>query len=137
MVFLVRFLPIVVLNFKNEKFEINKVALSINSPFIIKQNFGNVILQMLSQLLFIFRILIQPKVWYLWRWKILAIKRGFLWNILWYTTWKVSVFGAILVCIFPHSDWMRRYTEYLFVFSPNVEKCGPEWFRIRTYFTQC
>ena len=25
--------------------------------------------------------------------------------------------------IFPHSDWIRRDTEYLSVFSPNVRKC--------------
>ena len=25
-----------------------------------------------------------------------------------YTAWKVSVFGVILVSIFPHSDWIRR-----------------------------
>ena len=24
------------------------------------------------------------------------------------TAWKVSISGEILVCIFPHSDWMRR-----------------------------
>ena len=28
--------------------------------------------------------------------------------------------------IFPHSDWIRRYTEYLSAFSPNAVKCGPE-----------
>ena len=32
--------------------------------------------------------------------------------------------------IFPHSDWIRRDTEYLSVFCPNAgkmrEKCGPE-----------
>ena len=27
------------------------------------------------------------------------------------TAWKLSVFGVILVCKFPHSDWIRRYTE--------------------------
>ena len=27
-----------------------------------------------------------------------------------YTAWKVSVFGVILVRIFPHSDWIRRDT---------------------------
>ena len=32
----------------------------------------------------------------------------------------------ILVRIFPHSDWIRRETEYLSVFSPNVGKYGPE-----------
>ena len=26
--------------------------------------------------------------------------------------------------IFPHSDWIRRDTEYLSIFSPNVGKCG-------------
>ena len=25
-----------------------------------------------------------------------------------YTAWKVSIFGVILVCIFPHSDWIQR-----------------------------
>ena len=31
-----------------------------------------------------------------------------------------------LVRIFPHSDWIRRDTEYLSVFSPNAGKYGPE-----------
>ena len=31
-----------------------------------------------------------------------------------------------LVCIFPHSDWIWRGTEYLSVFSPNAGKYGPE-----------
>ena len=31
-----------------------------------------------------------------------------------------------LVRIFPHSDWIRRNTPYLFVFSQNAGKCGPE-----------
>ena len=31
-----------------------------------------------------------------------------------------------LVYIFLHSDWIRRDTEYLSVFSPNKEKYGPE-----------
>ena len=31
-----------------------------------------------------------------------------------------------LVRIFPHSDWVRRDTEYLSVFSRNTEKYGPE-----------
>ena len=34
---------------------------------------------------------------------------------------KMSVFGVILVHIFPHSDWIRRDTEYPSVFSPNAE----------------
>ena len=31
-----------------------------------------------------------------------------------------------LVRIFPYSDWMRRETPYLFVFSLNTRKYGPE-----------
>ena len=31
-----------------------------------------------------------------------------------------------LVCIFPHSDWIRGDTEYLSVFRPNAGKYGPE-----------
>ena len=30
-----------------------------------------------------------------------------------------------LVSIFPHSEWIRRHTEYLSVFSPSVGKYGP------------
>ena len=30
-----------------------------------------------------------------------------------------------LVCIFPHSDWIRRDTKDLSVFSPNAGKYGP------------
>ena len=44
--------------------------------------------------------------------------------------WKVSVFWVFLVRIFPHSDWIRRDTEYLSVFlslfSANAAKYGPE-----------
>ena len=54
-----------------------------------------------------------------------------------YSAWKVSVFGVILVCIFPHSDWIRRDNPNLSVFIPNARKCRPEWLRIRTLFTQC
>ena len=39
-----------------------------------------------------------------------------------FTTWKVSLFGFFLVPIFLHSDWIRRDTKYLFVFSPNAER---------------
>ena len=42
-----------------------------------------------------------------------------------------SFFGLCL----PHSDWIRRDTEYLYVFSPNAGKCRPEKLRIRTLFT--
>ena len=53
-----------------------------------------------------------------------------------YTTWIVSLFGVFLVRIFPHSDWVRRVTEYLSVFNPNVGKYKPERLLIRTLFTQ-
>ena len=47
------------------------------------------------------------------------------------------VLGVFLVLIFPHSDWIRRDTPYLPVFSPNAGKYGPEKLRIRTLYTQC
>ena len=48
----------------------------------------------------------------------------------------MSIFRGFLVRIFSHSSWIRRDTEYLSVFSPNVEKYGPEKLRILTLFTQ-
>ena len=39
------------------------------------------------------------------------------------TAQKVAIFGVILVRIFPHSDWIRRDTPNLSVFSPNAGKC--------------
>ena len=53
------------------------------------------------------------------------------------TAWKVSVLGVFLVRTFPHLEWIWRDTPYLSIFSPNVEKYGPEKLRIRTLFTQC
>ena len=49
----------------------------------------------------------------------------------------MSIFGVILVRIFPNLDWIRRETLYLSIFSLNTGKCGPEYLRIRTLFTQC
>ena len=43
---------------------------------------------------------------------------------------KCSNTEFFLVRIFPHSDWIRRNTEYLSVFSPNAGKYGPEKLRI-------
>ena len=40
--------------------------------------------------------------------------------------WKVSVFGVIVVCIFPQSDSVQTDTPYLSVLSPNAGKYGPE-----------
>ena len=51
--------------------------------------------------------------------------------------WKVSVFGVFLVRNFLHSDWIRRGTVYLSVFSLNARKYGPEKLRIRALFTKC
>ena len=42
------------------------------------------------------------------------------------TAWKVSKYGVFLVRIIPHSDWIRRDTEYVSVFSPNAGKYRPE-----------
>ena len=41
------------------------------------------------------------------------------------TVWKCPNTEFFLVCIFPHSDWIRRDTSYLSVFSPNAEKYIP------------
>ena len=53
------------------------------------------------------------------------------------TTWKFSVFGVFLAHIFPHLNWIRSVTPYLFVFSPNMGKDGPEKLQIQMLFTQC
>ena len=52
------------------------------------------------------------------------------------TVWKVFVFRVFLVRIFSYSDWIRRDTEYLCVFSPNAGKCGPQKLRRWTLFTR-
>ena len=39
---------------------------------------------------------------------------------------SVQIRSFFLVHIFPHSDWIRRETEYLSSFSPNAGKYGPE-----------
>ena len=46
--------------------------------------------------------------------------------LLTYTAWKVSVFGVILVCIFPHSKLNTERYGYLSVFSSNAGKHGLE-----------
>ena len=40
--------------------------------------------------------------------------------------WKVSKYGVFSGPFFPHSDWIRRDTKYLSVFSLNAGKYGPE-----------
>ena len=41
-----------------------------------------------------------------------VLGKTFLSDVFQYTSWKVSVFGVILVRIFPHSDWIQRDTLY-------------------------
>ena len=43
---------------------------------------------------------------------------------------------VFLVLIFPPSDWIRKDTEFLSVFSPNIGKCRSEKLRIWTLFTR-
>ena len=47
------------------------------------------------------------------------------------------VLGVFLDRIFPHSDWIRKVTPYLSVFSPNAGKCGPEKSPNRYTFHAC
>ena len=42
-----------------------------------------------------------------------------------YTAWKVSTQELFRGPLFPHSDWIRKDTKYLYLFSPNVGKYGP------------
>ena len=44
-----------------------------------------------------------------------------------YTTWKVSVYGVFLVRIFPHSDWIRRDTEYSVGMRENTDQENSEY----------
>ena len=56
-------------------------------------------------------------------------------------SWKLPVFGVILVRIFPYSDWIPRDTPYLSVWSPNLGKyfvslrIQSEFGKIRTRIT--
>ena len=68
----------------------------------------------------------------LWRLKTFTKKKEYRGSSKFSTAWKVPVLGVILVYIFPHSDWMRRDTEYLSVFTPDAGKYGLEKHRIRT-----
>ena len=43
-----------------------------------------------------------------------------------YCVKSVQIRSFFLVGIFQHSDWIRRDTEYLSVFTPNTGKYGPE-----------
>ena len=43
------------------------------------------------------------------------------------TAWKVSVFGVILVGIFPYSDWIQRYTPYSVGMPENTNQKNPKY----------
>ena len=65
---------------------------------------------------------------------VVLLKRKIYWPyliVISCTAWKLSVFGDFLVCIFQNLDWIRRYTPYLSIFSPNAGKYGPEKLQIR------
>ena len=47
------------------------------------------------------------------------------------------MFGVFLVLIFPHFDWILRFTPHIFVFSPSAEKCRTDKLWTRILFTQC
>ena len=47
------------------------------------------------------------------------------------------MFGVFLVLIFPHLDWLLRFTPHISVFSPSAGKCRKENLRTRIRFTQC
>ena len=40
------------------------------------------------------------------------------------TAWKGSIFGVILVHIFPNSDWIGRDTLYISTFGSTDQKYG-------------
>ena len=49
----------------------------------------------------------------------------------------MSLFGVFLVRILQYLDWIRRDTSYIYVFSPNAGKNGPEKLGTWTFFEQC
>ena len=59
-------------------------------------------------------------------WQRYSVQRGELLNSIYSLREKCPNTEFFLVRIFPHSDWIRRDTSYLSVFSPNTGKYGPE-----------
>ena len=47
----------------------------------------------------------------------------------------MSIFGVILVCIFPHSDWIRRDTDWIRRDTPYLLRIQSECGKIRTRIT--
>ena len=57
-----------------------------------------------------------------------------------YTAWKLYLFGitgSYFSAFGLNTDIFLYIQKYLFVFSPNAVRCGPEKLRIRKLFTQC
>ena len=50
--------------------------------------------------------------------------------------WKVSKYGVLLLRIFPYSEWIRRFTEQISVFSPIRGNMDQKKLRILTLFRQ-
>ena len=48
----------------------------------------------------------------------------------------MCVFGVVLVRIFAHSEWIRRFTLYISLLSPNAGKYRPNQVRIRTILSE-
>ena len=71
---------------------------------------------------------------------IVSLKSKFRKRLLSILTLYFSYYLFFLVRIFPHSDWIRRDTEHLSVFSPNAGKYGENTdqkkLRIWILFTQ-
>ena len=52
------------------------------------------------------------------------------------TAWKVSKYGVFLVSIFPHFDWIRRYSVKSLRIQYKCAKIRTRKLRIWTFFTQ-
>ena len=50
---------------------------------------------------------------------------------------KMPVFEICLIHIFENSGWVRRFTEWISILTPNARKYGREKLRIRTLLRQC
>ena len=50
------------------------------------------------------------------------------------TAWKLSVFGIVLICIFPHSDWIRRDTIQVISTCAHGNLCPSKCSRILSVF---
>ena len=56
-----------------------------------------------------------------------SIVQGLLIVFVTYTAWKVTVFGVILVLVFPHSDWIFRVSPYSVRMRENMDRDDSEY----------